>query len=257
MSRVKAGSIALAVVVHVAAGIFAYRTWFADTPAGRPDAPAIPIKLTDVEQVPGEASPRVNEREIKSRMERGAAEMTRLTPEQRHKILDTNLKWVEASSSEKSMAEIGQVMRRIAGAPDRAYAPVEGLPPGHFDGPSMLLYSVIEATRCDGKVCKFHTFVDKNGRTMQTTVRHETGPDGKDHTYYGAKLLDGTWFDSEGEPEPKEMAILEKLSASPVLQKLYSQGLLPFDAAQRQKKLDAQKAAPPPVPPQASPPAAP
>ncbi len=81
--------------------------------------------------------------------------------------------WLERSSSEEAIDEIGEVVRNAYGAPARAYAPVDPPPPGDFDHDTMLPYAVRQTTGDDASTYVVYTWVDEQGRAMEIEMPEE------------------------------------------------------------------------------------
>lgn len=231
-TRVRVTAIAAALSLHGA--LLGLLVWNSMHPAPAPphdDAPALPVKFTTIEQPPGAASPSVDPREVKYRIQRGVEEMTPLPTEQKFSMLRRNTRWLDEHSSAESVQQIGEMVRNATGARARAYAPVSKPPPGPFDYATMLPYSAHTKVDPDGKTRVHQIYIDKDGRTMEQTVRTQVTPGGERRTLIGVRGADGKWYETEspdGEGTEQVNTTLEMMNRSPLLRKLYDTAVLPL-----------------------------
>ena len=196
--------------------------------------PTMAVTLTQVEQSPGQ-SPKVDDAELKEQIDRASRRFASRSREQNQKTLGENTRWLERNSSEQAVSDISAVVRRASGAPVRAYEPVDPPPAGEFDMSSMLLYSTQKIAGEDGLERTQQTWIDKDGRAMKQTSRKAISADGAVRYYHGVYMADGRLEEFETDQDPLGGAggILDQVSASPLLQRLYREAFLPLFEAQR------------------------
>ncbi len=241
-------SILLHTVLMAALGYFGFQYYQSRKEPPVPP-PAMPIKLTQVEQKPGE-DPSIDERELRSKVDREIKRIESIPAERKLQTVQKNTRWLDQNSNEKNVAGVLNVTRNaFGGTPQRAYAPLQIPPAGEFDIPSMLPYSDEKYAGADGIERTLRTWVDKDGRTMKQTRRNATLPDGRKVIYQGAFTSDGTLHESEipDDGSPDNIGrVLDQINQSPLLRKIYLEGVLPILEARRQAK--PKPASPTPLP---------
>jgi hypothetical protein len=128
-------------------------------------------------------------------------------------------------------------VQQSVGAPQRAYEPVEPAPPGAFDYDSMLPYSSKKQVMDDGIERSVQIWVDKDGRVLTQTIRRARDDQGVMREYRGVYGADGKFFETEV-PVADDgglNSVVEMMSRSEILQKVFSGAVLPALESQREK----------------------
>jgi len=236
--------ITFAVAAHVVLGGVLLYQKFEMAPAGEPGPKSKLVDLSSAKQNPdgtGEVKPDALDKQISQ----GVKKASQMSDRERETILKERTAWVEKYSSVESMQQIGDVVKKSVNAPKRAYEPAENPPPGPFDYESMLPYASKKIVGDDGIERSQQTWVDKDGRVLKQTIRRARDDNGVMKEYRGTYTADGEFFETEipVTDDGGLNSIVETMSRSQVLQKLFSGAVLPALESQRQKQ-ESSKSAP-------------
>lgn len=175
--------------------------------------------------------------ELDRQLDAGLAKAQSMTDRQRQAISRERADWLEKHSSVQSVEAMSRVVQQSVGAPQRAYEPVEPAPPGTFDFDSMLPYASKKMTLDDGIERSVQTWVDKDGRVLRQTIRRARDEQGVTREYRGTIGTDGDFFETEV-PVADDgglNSVVEMMSRSEILQKVFSGAVLPALESQREK----------------------
>ena len=165
----------------------------------------------EVPAPPEARSPPPPRQELQGRIE---ASVERFADQDREALAEraaSEARWLERHSSEQSIEQIGEVVRKAYDTPPRAYAPVDPPPPGDFDHDTMLPYAVRQEAGVDGSARVTYTWVDAQGRILEIEMAEE-------------------------ESDPALTAALKMAERSTMMRQLFQTSVLPVLEAQLRQK---------------------
>ncbi|QNN25038.1 hypothetical protein HED60_23090 [Planctomycetales bacterium ZRK34] len=227
--------ITIAVLAHVTLGVFLL---YQKLEIGAKPGPKSKLVDLSAARQNSDGTGEIEPAELDKQLDAGLAKTQAMDPRQREAITRERLDWIEKHSSVESVDAMSRVVKQSVGAPQRAYEPVEPAPPGSFDIDSMLPYASKKEVFDDGIVRSVQTWVDKDGRVMKQTIRRSKDDNGVLKEYRGTYSADGKFFETEV-PVADDgglNSVVEMMSRSEILQKLFTGAVLPALESQSGKK---------------------
>ena len=208
-----AAALVAAIVVHIALAVwlFLVRPWDASVGDVSPQTAANTSSEPDTSAEAAEKAALAERAQLRGRLDNTVNMFLNKDREELTEKAHGAAEWLETRSSDDAISDIGAAVQNACQVGPRAYAPVDPPPPGEFDHDTMLPYAVKKVVSEDGKTQVVYTWVDAQGRSLETEVLEEAS-------------------------DPALTTALQMAQRSPVMRQLFQTSVLPVLEAQLRQR---------------------